>query len=970
MAESELQTDAPTVAENMLQQQGNEQWYMDLASRKAEEASLRRYEAAEWLGKMVGEAVGNKFPAQPSEEEFRLGLRSGIILCNALNKVQPGAVPKVVEAPSDSVVIPDGAALRSYQYFENVRNFLDSIEGMGIPAFEASDLEQGGKSSRIVNCVLALKSYNDWKGGGGKGVWKFSGSSKPFPSTGKQFVRKNSGLFMNSLSRNSSTVEKSFDSSIIDQNSFGDLGMDLNEMDNSDSLHLFVRQLLSDKKHEDIPLIVENILSKVMEDFELRLARENGQAGLTSRDVDVPNSNEHVNIEAGTTSRDIDVPSSNKHANIIEDRHLSKDELRDKKSKQLALKRKHLVEHHQRSIQELKSTLDCTKRDLHLLIMKYQEEVQNLGKHLNVLATAASRYQKVLVENRKLYNQVQDLKGNIRIYCRIRPFLPGQPTSVSAAEAIDEQTLSTLNPAKNGKGKKLFTFNRVFGPSASQDVVYSDTQPLIRSVLDGYNVCIFSYGQTGSGKTYTMTGPEELTTESLGVNYRALSDLFSISEQRKDSISYDVSVQMMEIYNEQVRDLLINDEICNNSENGINVPDATLVPVRSTSDAFNLMNIGHKNRAVVSTSMNYQSSRSHSCVAVHVQGRNLTSGSIIRGCMHLVDLAGSERVDEAEADGDRLKEAQHIYRSLSALADVISSLAQKQKNVPYRNSKLTQLLQDSLGGQAKTLMFVHICPEPDSLAETISTLKFAERVSNGELGAGRTNKDSTDARELKEQIASLKAALLRKDRGEQGVQQSRSISPDRLTAGSFASSPAPSWKSSGDVSRAEGQSDSSSVSRMQSFDPQDFMNSPSSPGSLDDEKSVSSDWVDKDIVKFNTSKVYPEQQLNKTSANIRISLDNGLSRALHETIQSDDLEPETSDSSEKDYRLKINVSKSPNGGGPKARKPTPKQTKGSEIRSLIPPSPTRRGSNGHSPLQKSSKKPASADGKRKPAAGK
>lgn len=156
----------------------------------------------------------------------------------------------------------------------------------------------------------------------------------------------------------------------------------------------------------------------------------------------------------------------------------------------------------------------------------------------------------------------------------------------------------------------------------------------------------------------------------------------------------------------------------------------------------------------------------------------MTSGSIIRGCMHLVDLAGSERVDETDVDDDRLKEAQHINRSLSALADVISSLALKQKNIPYRNSKLTQLLQDSLGkisislllfciimiselliisrslcfigGQAKTLMFIHIRPEPAALGETINTLKFAERVSNGELGAGRTS--NNDVRELKEQV--------------------------------------------------------------------------------------------------------------------------------------------------------------------------------------------------------------------------
>ncbi|KAA8545221.1 hypothetical protein F0562_020005 [Nyssa sinensis] len=425
-----------------------------------------------------------------------------------------------------------------------------------------------------------------------------------------------------------------------------------------------------------------------------------------------------------------------------------------------------LVEQQHRDVQELKHTLHTAKAGMQFLQTKYQEEVNNLGKHLHGLAHAASGYQKVLEENRKLYNQVQDLKGSIRVYCRVRPFLPGQENSFSTVDRIDEGKITILTPSKYGKeGRKTFSFNKAFGPSATQEVVFSDTQPLIRSVLDGYNVCIFAYGQTGSGKTYTMTGPRELTEESLGVNYRALSDLFLISEQRKNTISYDVSVQMIEIYNEQVRDLLVTDEIRNNSQNGINVPDANLVPVSSTSDVIYLMNLGQKNRAVSATAMNDRSSRSHSCLTVHVQGRDLTSGTVLRGCMHLVDLAGSERVDKSE------------------------------------------LLQDSLGGQAKTLMFVHISPEPDAIGETISTLKFAERVSTVELGAARANKDSADIKELKEQIANLKAALARKE-GESGNPQlSRSSSRDTNgTKTSVGSSPPhPSWQSVGDISGSRRQ---------------------------------------------------------------------------------------------------------------------------------------------------------------------
>lgn len=424
------------------------------------------------------------------------------------------------------------------------------------------------------------------------------------------------------------------------------------------------------------------------------------------------------------------------------------------------------------SIQGLSLASESIKREMLKMKKVYAEEFYNFGLNLKGLVDAAENYHSVLDENRKLYNEVQDLKGNIRVYCRVRPFLSGQSGKQTTMQYIGENgELVVINPSKPGKDShRLFKFNKVFGPASTQEEVFRDTQPLIRSVLDGYNVCIFAYGQTGSGKTYTMTGPSVTSVVDWGVNYRALNDLFNISQRRHSSIAYEIAVQMVEIYNEQVRDLLCNDSfpkrlgIWNISlPNGLAVPDASLHPVNSTDDVLELMTVGLMNRAVGATALNERSSRSHSILTVHVRGTDLETNAVLRGCLHLVDLAGSERVDRSEATGDRLREAQHINKSLSALGDVIYALAQKSAHVPYRNSKLTQVLQSSLGGQAKTLMFVQLNPDVESYSETISTLKFAERVSGVELGAARSNKEGRGIRELMDQVASLKGVVAKKD---------------------------------------------------------------------------------------------------------------------------------------------------------------------------------------------------------------
>ncbi|MBA0639928.1 hypothetical protein Goklo_022922 [Gossypium klotzschianum] len=924
---------------------------------------------------MVGVVAAKDLPAEPSEEEFRLGLRSGIILCNVLNRVQPGAVPKVVESPCDAALIPDGAALSAFQYFENIRNFLVAGQGLGLPTFEASDLEQGGKSARVVNCVLALKSYNEWKLSGGNGVWKFGGNLKPATTTlGKSFA-------------------------------------------SSGSLSMLVRALLTDKKPEEVPTLVESVLSKVVEEFENRIASQSEVMKTTSKDITPSNFRKPVLKQ---TLGDKKIEEKNievmKKEDCFQKNLINEEELKGQLQKQQMI-----FDQQQRNIKELKHAINSTKAGMQFIQMKFHEEFNSLGMHIHGLAHAASGYHRVLEENRKLYNQVQDLKGSIRVYCRVRPFLSGS-SYLSTVDHIEEGNIIINTPSKYGKGCKSFTFNKVFGQSATQAEVFSDMQPLIRSVLDGYNVCIFAYGQTGSGKTYTMTGPKDLTEKSQGVNYRALGDLFLLAEQRKDTFRYDVAVQMIEIYNEQVRDLLVTDGsnkrypfpiIC--SQTGLNVPDANLMPVSSTSDVIDLMNLGQRNRAVGATALNDRSSRSHSCLTVHVQGRDLTSGTTLRGCMHLVDLAGSERVDKSEVTGDRLKEAQHINKSLSALGDVIASLAQKNPHVPYRNSKLTQLLQDSLGGQAKTLMFVHISPESDALGETISTLKFAERVATVELGAARVNKDTSDVKELKEQIASLKAALARKEGEMDQSQHSVSSSSEKYRTKASDLSPFNPNQQVGDVLGArepvanvgniEVCTNSALRQKRQSVDLDELLaNSPPWPPVVspaqnfrDDEKELGSgEWVDKVMVNkqdtinrvgsplgcweaengnlsdvfyqkylHDSSKIYPEKSYNMFLGA------NGFNMASADDI--DDIDVATSDSSEPDLLWQFNSTKLSgitNGIESKTKRPTPKSARNPDMsKNLHPmsgPSPSRKLANGAGqPLHRNVRQPPAADGKRR-----
>lgn len=385
----------------------------------------------------------------------------------------------------------------------------------------------------------------------------------------------------------------------------------------------------------------------------------------------------------------------------------------------------------------------------------FQAELDGLKLERDVLH---DRWAKEFRERRKLFNTVQELRGNIRVFCRVRP--PKVSSSDKMAVSFPDESLDEQGRLK--LGEKNFEFDRVFQPVSTQQDVYDETAGVVASVIDGYNVCVFAYGQTGSGKTHTMNG----TDEDRGVNYRALQNLFDITDERQAHFTVRISLSMLEIYNENLRDLILPEEKVSNapkleirkdgsagsSAHAVYVPNLTEVEVSSFEHVWNVMNSGCNNRSKGRTDMNEHSSRSHLIVRVTVRCNDTKSGTKTRGVLHLVDLAGSERVSRSHAAGDRLKEAQYINKSLSSLGDVFAALTKNQGgHVPYRNSKLTYLLQDSLGGDSKTLMFVNVSSDESDGSESLSSLQFAQRVAKVELGDARKHAEhGTDPKVLQE----------------------------------------------------------------------------------------------------------------------------------------------------------------------------------------------------------------------------
>eukprot|EP00854_Cymbomonas_tetramitiformis_P012243 gene12243-14456_t len=332
----------------------------------------------------------------------------------------------------------------------------------------------------------------------------------------------------------------------------------------------------------------------------------------------------------------------------------------------------------------------------------------------------------------------------------VRVVLRTRPTSKFAEDCIkmnsDNRSIVLSMPKREGLGvvnhqqeSYNFKFDSVQHNVGQEKMFETCGEEMVRNVLDGYNVTLLAYGQTGAGKTYTMTGGKytQASYSQRGLVPRTISDLFNMIKA-KTNTAVTVRISYAEIYNENIYDLLDPSTqptdlvVHEDAKGGVQVKGLCYRPVASEEDALGLLFEGESNRAIGEHQLNKASSRSHTIFSLSLESRDGVEGQerVLLSKLHLVDLAGSERLSKTKSEGSVAKEAQYINKSLSFLEQVIIALGDKSRDhIPYRSSKLTHMLKDSLGGNCKTIMIANIWGESAQLEETLSTCKFAQRMT-------------------------------------------------------------------------------------------------------------------------------------------------------------------------------------------------------------------------------------------------
>ncbi|KNB01056.1 hypothetical protein FOXG_04393 [Fusarium oxysporum f. sp. lycopersici 4287] len=331
-----------------------------------------------------------------------------------------------------------------------------------------------------------------------------------------------------------------------------------------------------------------------------------------------------------------------------------------------------------------------------------------LQEALRIAEEAQHKLIKEETERRVLFNKYQELKGNIRVMCRVRPALgngEGEEAKMSFSDDKTSAEIVLAGPEEKSSLGQItrknypFEFDRVFVPGTQNQEIFGEISQLVQSALDGYNVCIFCYGQTGSGKTHTMSSNDGMIPRATHMIYDTITKL------KEKSWEYTMEGSFVEVYNEELNDLLTPNERSakrleirhDEARKQTTITNCKSVRLDSPSSVETMLEEAQNNRSVAATKANERSSRSHSIFILKLIGENSATGERCEGTLNLVDLAGSERLKHSQAEGDRMKETQNINKSLSCLGDVIEALGRGSGHIPYRNSKLTHLLQYKFG---------------------------------------------------------------------------------------------------------------------------------------------------------------------------------------------------------------------------------------------------------------------------------
>ena len=379
------------------------------------------------------------------------------------------------------------------------------------------------------------------------------------------------------------------------------------------------------------------------------------------------------------------------------------------------------------------------------IVNKKKEELNKL-KELNAGLTEKIKYYNDIIQyqtqlhtdiqvyKNQTNNEYQEAKGNVRVFCRIRPPLPKELTKKQInIEYRGDNSLIIKGEKKTSyigrdgihQDIEQFQFNRIFKQEDTQEEVFEEVSPLIQSSLDGFNINIFAYGQTGSGKTFTMEG-DLSSPEKYGIVPRAVDKIFKVFVEELNGIGWDMKffLSVCEIYNKKTRDLLAEKNVEKTEE----LKEMEIKSLKEWNENFG--QIGQR-RKVAETKMNMESSRSHLIFKIKIHLHNTKTQEDRFGSLNLIDLAGSERVDKSTVSEERFKESIEINSSLTHLKSVFEAMKSKHdKFIPFHNTPLTDVLKDCLAGDnSKTLMFVNISPLLDSFKESTCSLKFATDVN-------------------------------------------------------------------------------------------------------------------------------------------------------------------------------------------------------------------------------------------------